>query len=278
MELWFSEKPISGTGIMLKVKKTLYRKKNKFQEVSVLETEDFGRMLVIDGMVMCTERDEFVYHEMITHVPVFIHPDPRNVLVIGGGDGGTVRELVRHKHIKKITMVEIDGDVIEASKKYLPSMSCELKNRRVDLIVGDGIKYVARKQNKFDVIILDSSDPVGPAKGLFSHKFFRDVYNSLDDDGILVAQSESPFMYEAVIRETYAVLRKIFPIVNMYFATIPTYPAGVWSFAFASKKYDPLKDFNSKSFRSSRFKMKYYNRDVHRGAFMLPNFMKELVK
>ena len=278
MELWFTENYIVGSGINIKIKKTLYSKKNKYQEVGVFETEDFGNLLVIDGMVMLTEKDEFVYHDMISHIPVFVHPKPHRVLVIGGGDGGTVRELVKHQDVKSITMVEIDGDVVDASKKFLPTLSSQLNNRRVQLIIGDGIQYVKKHKNKFDIIILDSSDPVGPAQGLFSTKFFKDVYDCLAKDGILVAQTESPFIYEKVIRETYKILKGIFPITNMYLASIPMYPSGLWSFAFCSKKYHPIKDFDSSRFEKSGIKTKYYNSGVHLGSFLLPNFVKEMVK
>jgi len=278
MDLWFYEKHIPGTGITLNVKDILYHKRSRYQDVASVDTADFGRRMVIDGMVMLTERDEFVYHDMLTHVPLFVHPKAENVLVIGGGDGGTVRELVKHRNIKKITMVEIDRDVIKASLKYLPSLSRSLKNRRVRLIIDDGLKYVRRHRNSFDVIILDSSDPVGPAKGLFSLKFFRDIYKCLKKDGIMVAQTESPFMYEKVIRETYRVLRRVFPVARMYYAPIPTYPSGVWSFAFAGKRYDPVMNFDIKRAVKRGFKTKYYNEDVHRGAFMLPEFMKNLIR
>jgi len=278
MDLWFYEKHIPGAGICLKIKQTLYSKKSKYQEVQILDTEEFGRMLVIDGMVMTTEKDEFIYHEMLVHVPVFVHPNPEYALVIGGGDGGTVRELVKHKNIKKITMVEIDKDVIEVSKKFLPGLSSQFNNRRLKLMIGDGIKYVKETKGKFDIVILDSSDPVGPAKGLFSRDFFRNVHRRLNSDGILVAQTETPFMDRKVIKETYRILKKIFPVVRMYFATIPTYPSGTWSFAFASKKYDPFADFDIERVLTKKFSTKYYNEDVHRGAFMLPEFMKELVK
>jgi len=276
--MWFYEKHIPGAGICLKIKKTLYSKKSKYQEVQILETEEFGRMLVIDGMVMTTERDEFIYHEMLVHVPIFTHPNPENILVIGGGDGGTVRELVEHRDIKKITMVEIDKDVIDASKKFLPGLSGQLNNPRFKLIIGDGIKYVKSSTGKFDVIILDSSDPVGPAKELFSRDFFKNVYRCLKPDGILVAQTETPFMDKEVIKKTYKILKKIFPLVKLYFAPIPTYPSGMWSFAFASKKYDPLVNFDIERAMDKKFPTKYYNEDVHRGAFMLPEFMKRLVR
>jgi len=215
---------------------------------------------------------------MLVHVPVFVHPNPEYALVIGGGDGGTVRELVKHKNIKKITMVEIDKDVIEVSKKFLPGLSSQFNNRRLKLMIGDGIKYVKETKGKFDIVILDSSDPVGPAKGLFSRDFFRNVHRRLNSDGILMAQTETPFMDRKVIKETYRILKKIFPVVRMYFATIPTYPSGTWSFAFASKKYDPFADFDIERVLTKKFSTKYYNEDVHRGAFMLPEFMKELVK
>jgi len=278
MDLWFYEKHIPGTGITLKIKNVLYFKKSRYQHIGILETEDFGRMLTIDGMVMLTERDEFIYHEMLTHIPLSVHPDPEKVLVIGGGDGGTVRELVKHREVKNITMVEIDRDVIDASRKYLPGLSSGLKNPRVHLLIGDGIKYVKGKKEKFDIIILDSSDPVGPAEGLFSLNFFKHVFTCLKEDGILVAQTESPFMYQNVIRDTFRYLKEIFPVVRMYFAPVPTYPSGLWSFAFASKKYDPILNFRIEQARNRKFRTRYYNEDVHRGAFMLPEFMKNLVR
>lgn len=278
MDFWFYEKHIPGMGICLKIKKILYFKKSKYQEIAILETEDFGRMLVIDGMVMLTERDEFIYHEMLVHVPLFVHPNPEKILVIGGGDGGTVREIIKHRNINRVTMVEIDRDVIEASKKFLPSLSSQLNNRHLKLIIGDGIKYVKDKKGKFDIVILDSSDPVGPAKGLFSKDFFRNVHSSLKADGIMVAQTETPFMDREIIRQTYKILKKLFPLVKMYFAPIPTYPSGMWSFAFASKEYDPLINFNIEKVLNKKFLAKYYNEDVHRGAFMLPEFMKGLLR
>lgn len=278
MDLWFYEKHVPGAGICLKIKNVLYSKKSKYQDIQILETVEFGRMLIIDGMVMTTEKDEFVYHEMLTHVPVFSHPKPSEVLVIGAGDGGTVRELVKHKEIKKVTMVEIDGDVIKVCKKFLPTISSQFGNKRLNLIVGDGIKYVKDKKKKFDVVLLDSSDPVGPAKGLFSKDFFKNVYNILNSDGILCAQTESPFMDRHVIRDSYRILKQIFPIVKIYYATIPTYPSGTWTFTIGSKKYDPIMNFDIKRAMASKFNTKYYNEDVHRGAFMLPQFIKELTR
>jgi spermidine synthase len=234
-------------------------------------------MMLLDGLVMCTERDEFVYHDMITHPALFTHPDPKQVLVIGGGDGGTIREIMKHKKVELATLCEIDGLVIDKSVELLPSMACEIdgKNPRVKLHVDDGLAYIREHQNEFDVIMVDSTDPIGPAVGLFEEDFYRLVFGALKEDGIMIAQSESPFYHAEIQKNMYGNLRAVFPIVEMYQAFIPTYPSGFWSFAFASKKYHPVKDFDRKRAAARDFYTKYYNEDLHLGAFMLPTFAKE---
>jgi len=277
MEMWYTEKHTDYAGITLQVKQTLFSGKSEFQQLDIVETEEFGRMMLLDGLVMCTERDEFVYHDMITHPALFTHPNPKNVLVIGGGDGGTIREIMKHPGVEQAVLCEIDGLVIDKSVELLPSMACEIdgSNPRVKLHVDDGIAYIREHKNAFDVILVDSTDPIGPAVGLFEEDFYRVVSEALREDGIMVAQSESPFYHANIQKDMYTNLRAVYPIVEMYQAFIPTYPSGYWSFAFASKKYHPANDFDRERAAQRGFYTRYYNEDLHLGAFMLPTFAKE---
>ncbi|PLX89144.1 MAG: spermidine synthase [Desulfuromonas sp.] len=277
MDLWYTEKHTDHSGITLRIKKTLFSGKSPFQQLDIVETEDFGRMMLLDGLVMVTERDEFVYHDMITHPALFTHPAPKNVLVIGGGDGGSIREIVKHPGVEQAVLCEIDGLVIEKSIALLPTMACAIdgSDPRVTLHVDDGIAYIREHQNAFDVILIDSTDPIGPAVGLFEEEFYRLVNGALKEDGIMVAQSESPFYHAEIQRAMYRNLRAVFPIVEMYQAFIPTYPSGLWSFAFASKRYHPVDDFDRQRAASRPFATRYYNEDLHLGAFMLPTFARE---
>lgn len=280
MDLWYTEKHTENAGITLKVTKSLFSGKSEFQQLDIVETAEYGRMMLLDGLVMVTERDEFVYHDMITHPALFTHPAPKKVLVIGGGDGGTIREIMKHPGVELAVLCEIDGLVIEKSIELLPSMACEIdgKNPRVKLHVDDGIAYIRNHQDTFDVIMVDSTDPIGPAEGLFEEDFYRMVFGALKKDGIMVAQSESPFYHGEIQKNMYKNLRAVFPIVEMYQAFIPTYPSGFWSFAFASKQYHPVKDFDRERAKNRAFYTKYYNEDLHLGAFMLPTFARENIQ
>jgi len=277
MEMWYTEKHSENVGITMKVTKTLFSGKSEFQQLDIVETLEYGRMMLLDGLVMVTERDEFIYHDMITHPALFTHPNPKRVLVIGGGDGGTIREIMKHPGVEEAVLCEIDGLVIEQSIELLPSMACEIdgRNPRVKLHVDDGIAYIREHVNEFDVILVDSTDPIGPAVGLFEEDFYRTVHGALKEDGIMVAQSESPFYHAEIQKGMYKNLRSVFPVVEMYQAFIPTYPSGFWSFAFASKKYHPVKDFDRERAAARTFPTRYYNEDLHLGAFMLPTFARE---
>ncbi len=277
MDMWYTEKHSENVGITLKVTETLFSGESEFQKLDIVETLEYGRMMLLDGLVMVTERDEFVYHDMITHPALFTHPDPKKVLVIGGGDGGTIREIMKHPGVEEAILCEIDGLVIDKSIELLPSMACEIDggNPRVKLHVDDGIAYIRDHQDDFDVIMVDSTDPIGPAVGLFEEDFYRLVFGALKKDGIMVAQSESPFYHGEIQKNMYRNLRAVFPIVEMYQAFIPTYPSGFWSFAFASKQYHPVRDFDRERAANRGFYTKYYNEDLHLGAFMLPTFAKE---
>ncbi|SHJ72865.1 polyamine aminopropyltransferase [Tepidibacter formicigenes] len=278
MELWYTEKHSDSVNFSLKVKEHLFSGQSEFQKLDVLDTYEYGKLMTLDGLVMVTEKDEFVYHDMIVHTPMAVNPNIKNVLVIGGGDGGTVRELMRYETIEHVDMVEIDKLVCDAAKEYFPTISCELENPRVTLLYEDGVKFVKESpDNKYDLIIIDSTDPIGPGEGLFSTEFYTNCHRILAEDGILVNQNESVFYedtQEAALKAN-SKLKKIFPIVHVYQANIPTYPSGYWLFGFASKKYDPIKDLQADKWNNFGLKTKYYNTDLHIGAFALPSFVKE---
>jgi spermidine synthase len=280
MDLWYTEKHTEGRGITIKTTGTLYQEKTPYQDLSILKTDDFGNLMLLDGLVMLTEKDEFVYHEMITHISLYSHKNPKKVLIIGGGDGGTLREAVRHETVERAVLVEIDEAVIESSKKYFPEVAKGLYSEKAEVRVEDGIKYIKETKEKFDLIIIDSTDPIGPAVGLFQEEFYQLCFNALNDDGILAAQSESPFIphMQEVIKDMNKNLKNVFPNVYTYIAFIPTYPSGLWAFSMASKKYNPLKDFQEEQFNKDNLELKYYNKDIHFAAFALPNFVKEILK
>ncbi|AYO30655.1 polyamine aminopropyltransferase [Biomaibacter acetigenes] len=272
MELWFSEYQSKNVRFSLRIKDMLYSRKTPYQFLSVFETEEMGRIMTLDDVVQLTTRDEFVYHEMISHVPLFTHRSPEKVLVIGGGDGGTIREILKHP-VKKVHLVEIDEQVIEASKKFFPSLSLGFSDPRTSIFCEDGIEFV--KNNKgYDVIIIDSTDPLGPAVGLFSREFYKDVFSALNNDGIMVAQTESPFFYGDFLKRVYGDISSIFRFTNIYTAVIPTYPGAFWTFTMGSKSIDPtavdpgeLPDLDTK----------YYSRDIHKSCFVLPPFVKNII-
>jgi spermidine synthase len=275
MELWYTEKQTERFGIIAKIKRTLHTEQTDFQKLDVIETEEFGNMLVLDGMVMTTEKDEFVYHEMVAHIPLFTHPEPKKVLVVGGGDGGVIREVLKHPSVEKATLVEIDGKVIEYSKKYLPTIAGTLDDPRVDVQVDDGFMHIAKSENEYDVIMVDSTEPVGPAVNLFTKGFYAGIANALKDDGIFVAQTDNPWFKADLISSVYKDVKEIFPITRLYNASIPTYPSGLWTYTIGSKKYDPLE------VREERFHdidTKYYTKDIHKASFALPRFVEQLIK
>lgn len=272
--VWFTELHHRRVGLTIKIKQLLYSGKSPYQRIDVLDSYEFGRMLVLYGSIMVTEKDEFVYHEMLSHVPLFSHPNPKRVLIIGGGDGGALREVLRHKGVRA-TMVEIDEMVVQKSQEYLPTIGTAFESPRAEVLFEDGERFVAHCKEKFDVIIVDASDPVGPAEVLFQKPFHKQVARCLTSNGIFVTQSESPFFHQKTVRAIQRNLREIFPIVRLYTASIPTYPSGLWSFTFCSNKVDPVAHFKESRVRAARLKTKYYNAGIHRAAFALPSFMEE---
>lgn len=252
MELWYTEKQTDSFGITAKVKRSLHSEQTDFQKLDMLETEEWGNMLTLDGMVMTTERDEFVYHEMVAHVPLFTHPNPENVLIVGGGDGGVIREVLKHDKVKKATLVDIDGKVIEYSKKFLPSIAGKMDDPRADVRVGDGFMHIAESENAYDVIMVDSTEPVGPAVNLFTKGFYAGIAKALKEDGLFVAQTDNPWFKADLISQVYKDVKEIFPVTELYTANIPTYPSGLWTFTMGSKVHHPKKWIQSISSLSRR--------------------------
>lgn len=273
--LWFTERQTPDLSLSLRVTETLWREETPYQNLLVAQTAAFGRLLVLDGTVQLTERDEFFYHEMLAHVPLAAHPRPRRVLVIGGGDGGTVREIVRHRSVEHVDLVEIDEAVVRASRTYFPGLSAGLDDPRVTVHAEDGIAFVRRAApQSYDVVLVDSTDPVGPAVGLFGAPFYASIARALGPDGIVAAQSESPLLNADLIGSLAAAMRTAFRTVALYLCPVPTYPSGQWSFLAASQSAtlaEPQAD------RALPPGLRYYSPEVHRAAFVLPPYARALL-
>lgn len=266
----------NGYGIAIETEgETLYSKQSEFQLVEVFKSKGLGNVLTLDGLMMTTVEDEFFYHEMITHIPLCSHKNPENVLVIGGGDGGTVREVLKHDTVKNVDLCEIDGLVIEASKMFLPSIAGKLDDSRVKIYVEDAIEFIKNKKNCYDVVLIDSTDPMGPGEGLFTEEFYTNVKESLKEGGIVTPQSESPFANKNEMRKMYILLNKVFKTVLPYAGPIPTYPGGYWSWAFCTDDNDnSIKDMaRAKKIEAEG---KLYNTELHKGAFCTPNFVRKI--
>lgn len=280
MDLWFSEFHADGVKLSIKVDKQLYSGQSEFQRIDVFESEEFGRFLTLDGYMMLTERDEFIYHEMIVHVPMAVNPRIKNVLVIGAGDGGVLRELSKYETIENIDIAEIDEEVVRVCRKFLPKTACGFEDKRVNVYYQDGLKFVRRCENKYDLIIVDSTDPFGPGEGLFTKEFYGNCYKALTENGIMVNQCESPFYAEdrVAMQRAHKRIVESFPISRVYQAHIPTYPSGHWLFGFASKTLHPIRDFDFKHWKALGIKTRYYNPKLHVGSFALPNYVEELLE
>lgn len=267
-----------GYGIAIKTKNILFSKQSDFQKVEIFDTDStLGRVLTLDDLMMTTEGDEWHYHEMIAHIPMMHHKCPKTVLVIGGGDGGTVREILKHDTVEKVVLCEIDGMVIDACKEFLPTISCELDNPKCEILVQDAIEYIKDKKDMFDIVLIDSTDPMGPGEGLFTDEFYSNVKASMKEGGIMVAQSESPFANPEEIKKMYTQLRRVFPIVSTYTSNIPTYPGGYWAWAFCSESVKPLSYWDERRGNQITETSKIYNKEYHEARFALPNYLKNLV-
>lgn len=275
---YFTEMHKKDVGIIFEVQKTLVDTKSRFQNIKIFKNPTYGKVFTLDNMIMLTLKDEFCYHEMLVHIPLYTHPRPQNILIIGGGDGGTATEVLRHKSVKKVDLVEIDAKVVEVSKEHLPECCPGYKDKRVNIIIGDGIKYVKTTRKKYDVILVDSTDPIGPAIGLYKKSFYRNCKKALNNDGILCTLSLSPFLDPDIVRMAYKNVKSVFKQTFLYWGVVPTYPGAFWSYTLGTKKYQPLTDFQLKRYKKERLKTKYYNDQVHKAAFTLPNFMRDAIK
>ncbi len=278
MDFWFTELHTPNFNIRVRVKETLEVRRTTYQDLAIIDTFDFGRMLVLDGIIQTSEADEFIYHEMIAHVPLFAHPKPERVLVIGGGDGGVVREVLRHNSVRRVDHVEIDEAVTAACRRWLPTISGALDDQRVKQHFTDGVEFVrlaARvKGGVYDVIIVDSTDPLGPAVGLFGPVFYGNARKALRPGGILNVQSESPWFTRPAMLRCFHGIRRSFPAARLYTAHVPTYSTYTWSFTIGSDAGDPAE---AKVPDPLPFETKYYTPRVHRAAFVLPAFLERLV-
>lgn len=280
LDLWYTEEHSKEAKFSIKVLRQLYSVQSPFQKIDILESEEFGRFFTLDGYMMVTEKDEFIYHEMIVHVAMATNLNIKRVLVIGAGDGGTVRELTRYPFIEHIDMVEIDKMVVDVCKEFLPQTACKLNDPRVHLYFEDGLRYIRSKENEYDLIIVDSTDPFGPGEGLFTKEFYGNCFKALTEDGILVNQHENAYYtsFAQSMRRAHCRIVNLFPICKVYQAHIPTYPSGHWLFGFASRKYDPVADLKADAWNQLGIYTRYYNTDLHRGCFALPTYINELLE
>ncbi|MFO8145562.1 MAG: polyamine aminopropyltransferase [Candidatus Syntrophosphaera sp.] len=279
MSYWHTDYHSPHRGLCFEVSEVLHRKKSQYQQIEIVRTPSFGKVILLDGVLMLTEHDEFVYHEMLAHPALFTHPDPRSVLIIGGGDCGTIRRVLEHKNVRRVVQVELDEMVTRVAGEHFPFPDIARSDPRAELLFADGINFVQKCQEKFDVILIDSTDPVGPAEGLFRRPFFQDCHSILTDDGILCLQSESPWIEELrkVIRDVHQDLASLFPIVKVYGAAIQTYQAGLWLFQLASKKHNPLDPDIAGKIEAAGLETRYYHKDLHYGSFILPKFVNEIL-
>ena len=278
-DIWFSQNETENVKLSVRVSSQLYSGESPYQRIDVFQTPEFGRMIVLDGQIMFSEADEFIYNEMIVHVPMAVHPHVKKVLIIGGGDGGVAKTLILYPEIEHIDVVEPDELLGEVSSKYFPETAKGFDDPRVQVTNMDGLRYLRRCHNKYDLIINDSVDSFGHDEGLFTKEFYGSCYNALHEDGVMVYQHGSPFYDEdeLAFRAMHRKVFRSFPVSRVYQASIPTCPAGYWVFGFASKKYHPLKDLDARRWNERHLKTWYYTTNLHRGAFMLPKYVEDIL-
>ena len=280
MEFWFSELHTGNVKLSVRIEKQLFSGESEYQRIDVFDSEEFGKFISLDGEIVFSEKDEFIYDEMVTHVPMAVHPHVKNVLIIGGGDGGVAKELLQYKSIESIDVVETDRMFVDVCREYFPEVACALDDERVKIHYDDGLRFLRNKKGIYDLIINDSTDPFGHTEGLFTKEFYGSCYKALKEDGIMVYQHGSPF-YDEDKEECMKMHRKAFrafPVSRVYQAHIPTCPSGYWLFGFASKKYHPLNDLDAERWDALGMKTWYYTTNLHRGAFMLPKYVEDLLE
>ena len=281
LDLWYSEFHTEDVKLSIKIKNHLHHEITPFQQIDFFSSDTFGVYFTLDGLMMATEKDEFAYHEMIVHPAFAVNPSIKNILIIGGGDGGTAREVSLYHTVKSIDLVEIDRRVVELCMQYLPqTSSCIQQDSRIHLHIKDGLEFVkSAKKGAYDLIIVDSTDPVGPGEGLFSLEFYENCSRALTDYGILINQHESPYYpeYARHMQCAHDKIKQTFPIATVYQFHMPTYPSGHWLFGFASKKLHPIDNFKEMKWQTFGLKTRYYNTALHTASFALPTYVKELL-
>ena len=280
MEMWFHDEHTDNVKLAIRVDYQVFSAQSEIQRIDVLESKEFGKILVVDGDLMLTEKDEFIYHEMISHVPMAVHPQVEKILVIRGGDGGVVRELAKYDTVEQIDVVEADPLLVEVCRKYFPQMACSLNDPRVHIYHEDGLRFIRSKSDAYDLIIIDSPNPFGAGEGLFTKEFYGNCFNALHEDGIMINQHESPFYKEEAFQcqRMHKRIIESFPISRIYQAHIPSYPSGHWLFGFASKRYHPIHDMDGIQWKLRGIQTKYYLPRLHEGVFALPAYVEELVQ
>jgi spermidine synthase len=273
-EIWLTENDRDNLRVSYRTKEVISSVRSPFQQIHIIDSYDFGRCLVLDGVMQTTEFDGYIYNEMISHIPIVTHPSPKDMLIIGGGDCGAANEVTKYEYVQRIDMVEIDELVVKECMKHIPGIvGSASHDKRVNFIFDDGIKFIRTRKNYYDIIIIDSSDPVGPAEELFSESFYINAKQSLKSDGILVCQSQSPFFNKDILYKINNTLKIHFNIVKTYIAVVPSYPGGFWSFTMASLRYHPDKADTSRLAKNT----KYINEEIFKSCFKLPNFIKEII-
>ena len=280
MEIWFSELHTDNVKLSVRIDRQIFSGASEYQRIDVFESEEFGKFIALDGAIVFSEKDEFIYDEMVTHVPMAVHPDVKDVLIIGGGDGGVAKELLRYPGIRSIDLVETDRLFVKVCKEICPRLSAGLKDERVRVYYDDGLRFLRSKCEVYDLIINDSTDPFGYTEGLFTKEFYGSCYKALRKDGIMVYQHGSPFYSEdeMACRSMHRKAYRSFPISRVYQAHIPTCASGYWLFGFASKKYHPVTDFKPEKWNRLEIDTKYYTTNLHMGAFMLPRYVEALLE
>lgn len=280
---WFSELNDlwPGVALSLEVEEILHSERSRFQDILVVKTKSHGRALMLDGVIQCTEKDEMSYHEMISYIPLCSHSKPQHVLIVGGGDGGAAREVAKHPDVERITLVDIDDRVIELSRQYLPRLSLGLNNPKVNISVGDGFEYLRDHRGEFDVIITDSSDPVGPAENLFKQSYYELLRAALKPGGIIASQAGTAWMNIDQVCSTFQHCKAVFPVAGYAVTAVPTYPTGQIGFVLASldkqtNLAEPMRVFSEEDL--DHMSMMYYNDKVHRAAFVLPRFVEKALR
>lgn len=280
MEIWFSELHTSNVKLSVRIDKQLFSGESEYQRIDVFESQEFGKFVALDGDIVFSEKDEFIYDEMVTHVPMAVHPGVKNVLIIGGGDGGVAKELLQYLSIESIDVVETDKLFVDVCRDIFPEVAQGLADPRVRVYYDDGLRFLRNKKEEYDLIINDSTDPFGHTEGLFTKEFYGSCYKALRGDGIMVYQHGSPFYDEdeMACRSMHRKVYRSFPISRVYQAHIPTSPSGYWLFGFASKKYHPINDFKPEAWNNLKIETWYYTTNLHMGAFMLPKYVEDLLE